>query len=72
MGKLSHCCRLLGHYNLWGYNHKICRASGGCDICHLGNVLEEVFSPVFKWVDGGKAQGSQREVGGQHETSEES
>lgn len=72
VGKLSRYCRLLGHYNLWGYNHKIRRAPDGRGICHLGNVLEEIFSSVFEWVDWGEAQRSQREVGGQHETSKES
>lgn len=72
MGKLSRCCRLLGHYNIWRYSYKIRRAPGGRGVCHLGNVLEEVFSSVFEWMDGGEAQRSQREVGGQYEASKES
>ena len=72
MGKFSHCFRLLGHYNIWRYNHKICRATGARGVRHFGNVLEEVLAFVFEWVDWGEAQRSQREVGGQHEASKES
>ena len=70
MGKFSHCCRLLGYHSLWGYNHKICRTPDDRDNRHLGHVLEEVFSSILEWVDGGEAQRSQREIGGQHEASE--
>ena len=64
MGELPCRCRLLGHYNVWGYNHKICRALDGRGICHFGNVLEEVFSSVFEWVDWGEDQRLEGEVGG--------
>lgn len=58
MGELSRCCKLLGHYDIRRYSHKIRRAPDGRSVRHLRNVLEEVFTFVFEWVDGGEAQGS--------------
>jgi len=51
MGELLDRGRLLGDYALRRCVGQICCTCLGGDLCHTRNVLSEVLSVIFKWMD---------------------